>query len=186
MLMVIGGIVLLYKGTITLKDANPNEAIKVEFKRMINVTTRYPALAFFIIGFAFTASALWFGKREVTPRLTIQGKLISDDSDFDAGSATYDICIDKLVQGHSVGSNGRIYELLEPEVARLNLEIVVPNHEPGTIHQPLAKAEAKHGILDFGNVAVGKKVIDYKPNPDHNDIEKLTESVPPLKEGGKN
>lgn len=183
--MVIGGIVLLYKGTITLKDANPNEAIKVEFKRMINVTTRYPALAFFIIGFAFTAAALWFGKREVTPRLTIQGKLISQDADFDAGSATYDISLDKLVQGHSVGSNGRIYESIEPDVEKLNVDIVVPNHDPGTIHEPLAKHEAKHGTLDIGEVPVGKKIIDYKPNPAHNDIENVTNALPPLKDGGK-
>jgi len=28
LLMVVGGMVLLYKGTITLKDSNPDEAIR--------------------------------------------------------------------------------------------------------------------------------------------------------------
>ena len=44
LLMVIGSLVLLYRGTITLKEANPDEAIKVQFKELIDVQTRYPAL----------------------------------------------------------------------------------------------------------------------------------------------
>src|SRR5438128_11847637 len=75
LLMVVGGMVLLYKGTITLKDSNPDEAIKIEFKRMINVTTRYPALALFIIGLAFTVVALYFVQHEAIPAFTIDGIL---------------------------------------------------------------------------------------------------------------
>jgi hypothetical protein len=67
LLMVVGGMVLLYKGTITLKDSNPDEAIQVEFKHMINVTTRYPALALFVIGLVFTVVALYFAQSEGLP-----------------------------------------------------------------------------------------------------------------------
>src|SRR5438067_13722224 len=64
LLMVVGGMVLLYKGTITLQDSNPDEAIRVGFKHMINVTTRYPALGLFVISLVFTVVALYFAQSE--------------------------------------------------------------------------------------------------------------------------
>src|SRR5205809_6057410 len=67
LLMVVGGMVLLYKGTITLKDSNPDEAIRIEFKHMINVTTRYPALALFVIGLVFTVVAYILPNPRVSP-----------------------------------------------------------------------------------------------------------------------
>ena len=43
--MVVGGLILLYKGIITLSHASPEEALKIEYRKMVRITTHYPALA---------------------------------------------------------------------------------------------------------------------------------------------
>ena len=55
--MVIGGLILLYKGAITLSQATPEEALSVEYKNMLKISTHYPALALFIIGLFFIIAA---------------------------------------------------------------------------------------------------------------------------------
>ena len=54
LLMVVGGLGLFYKGAITLQVASQNQAVKIEFFKQFKLTTQYPALAFFVIGLAFT------------------------------------------------------------------------------------------------------------------------------------
>ena len=49
-LMVLGGIILLYKGAISLNVASEEGAFTVEFKNELRITTQYPALGIFVIG----------------------------------------------------------------------------------------------------------------------------------------
>jgi hypothetical protein len=63
LLMVVGALVLLYKGAITLQQSSPDEAVKVEFKHLINIQTRYPAIGLFVIGICFLGASLFFGDK---------------------------------------------------------------------------------------------------------------------------
>jgi hypothetical protein len=80
--MVIFSFVLLYRGTITLQQASPQDAIKVEFQKVINVQTRYPALGLFVVGISFLIVSYWFEhiSRESTAKSAeIQIPVDSDD-----------------------------------------------------------------------------------------------------------
>ena len=53
LLMVGGALYLLNRGIVTLKEANPDEAIKVEFQKVLSIQSRYPAIALFVLGVVF-------------------------------------------------------------------------------------------------------------------------------------
>ena len=63
-IMVIGSMALLYSGAISLRGAAcDGEALSIELIKEIKLSTRYPALALFIIGFVFFISAAWFAQQ---------------------------------------------------------------------------------------------------------------------------
>jgi hypothetical protein len=80
LLMVVGGMVLLYRGNITLSQKSAKEAVSLEFKNMIKITTHYPALGLFIIGLAFIIVSAIFSKPTEVKPLEIVGRVNVDDT----------------------------------------------------------------------------------------------------------
>ncbi len=70
--MVFGGMLLLYKGAITLSNVSNETAFTIEFKKELRVSTQYPALAIFIIGLLFVWFSVWMGKPNLN-ELIIKG-----------------------------------------------------------------------------------------------------------------
>src|SRR5438552_10524559 len=122
LLMVVVGMVLLYKGAITLKDSSPDEAIKVEFKRMVNITTRYPALGLFIIGLVFTVVDLYFAQSQAIPPFTIDGKLQTEHP------ADATVLISYQVYKGNPDSDGTINQVVHPVLDNVLYQIVVPGN----------------------------------------------------------
>ena len=67
--MVVGGLFLLYRGTITLSETPVEDAVSVEFRKMFKLKTQYPALGIFVIGLAFVATAMILTRDDAPVRL---------------------------------------------------------------------------------------------------------------------
>lgn len=74
LLMVIGGMILLYTGAISLNKTSKEEAASVEFNRLFRLTTHYPALGLFVIGLAFIGTSV-FLSRPPDNRVVMNGAL---------------------------------------------------------------------------------------------------------------
>lgn len=106
LLMVIGGMILLYTGAVSLSKTSAEEAATLEFKRLFRLTTHYPALGLFIIGLAFITVSVILS-RPADNQVTMTGSLTS----------TPDTPVDKL----------------DPEFLTLSLESSLkPYFDPNT------------------------------------------------------
>jgi hypothetical protein len=68
-IMVMGGVVLLYRGTITLSETPARDAVSLEFQKMFRLKTQYPALGIFVIGLAFVATPLFLTRADAPVRI---------------------------------------------------------------------------------------------------------------------
>jgi hypothetical protein len=157
LLMVIGGMVLLYKGAVTLKDSNPDEAIKVEFKHMINVTTRYPALGLFVIGLAFTVVALYFVRPFVRPYppFKISGTLNTDDP----GNAT--VVISFPVHMFQPEPNGEFHGTVDSGLEDIAYEVNLPGENK--YKWTKGKTDIQRGTLALGSISLAGPKTQEKP-----------------------
>jgi hypothetical protein len=68
--MVVGGILLLYKGSIKLEVASKDPALSVEvFEKQFRLTTHAPALGLFAIGLLFVGLAIYFARETARRQL---------------------------------------------------------------------------------------------------------------------
>ncbi|MBI3014434.1 MAG: hypothetical protein HYY65_05100 [Candidatus Tectomicrobia bacterium] len=178
LLMVVGGMILLYKGTITLKESNPEEAIKVEFKKMINVTTRYPALGIFVIGLTFITIALYFSKPSAVQPLKVSGKLLTDDPT----AAT--ISVSNKLKDTTPSTGGVIEEVIYPNVDKIIFEIVMPGYNPPKIIKTILTQDVRKGVVLLGEIHGGTKVAE-KPNERAENIKSAPANLPGLDQSGK-
>ncbi|UCH63908.1 MAG: hypothetical protein JSU77_05570 [Fidelibacterota bacterium] len=74
LVMVVGGIALLWRGAISLDTVSNTEALSVEWKKQFRLTTHAPALALFIIGLGFIVVPLWMAKPKALPIVEITGE----------------------------------------------------------------------------------------------------------------
>jgi hypothetical protein len=68
-IMVAGGLVLLYRGVLTLSETPAENAVSIEFRRMFKLKTQYPALGIFVIGLAFVATPLFLTRPDAPIRI---------------------------------------------------------------------------------------------------------------------
>jgi len=146
--MLLGGFVLLYKGTITLKDSNPEEAVKVEFKHLINVTTRYPALGLFVIGLAFGCVAIYAALRDPYHEFRISGKVEADDPT----KAT--VVISFPVYTINPGDKSGTFHGTVPasRLDNISCRVILPGENSNTWNKE--KTEIRSGTLDLGSLSL--------------------------------
>jgi len=178
LLMVVGGMILLYKGAISLNKASKKDAVSLEFKKMIKVTTQYPALGLFIIGLAFIISAAMFSKPTGVSPLKIQGHVNVPDP------SSVTIFVSAGRWSLEPFTDGTIKGLIHPSLGLLKVEITAPGYIPPTITKSIGTEDIKFGVVSLGEIAFGNRIVE-KPliNPDN--IKTPTEHLPPLTEGGK-
>lgn len=178
LLMVVGSLYLLYKGTITLSEKNAEEAVQVEFKKLINITTRYPALGLFIIGWAFLGLVLYLSKTNSERPLEIQGKLMIDDTQSVTvvGSAT-------MLQTVPA-SDGGIDALIYPSrVDAIRIDIVTPGYAQGKISRVIIPQNIHDQVVNFGPLDPGKKITEMPVVKQENIVS--APKLPPLEQSGK-
>jgi len=160
LIMVTGGIFLLYKGAISLSKTSGQEAASLEFKKMFKLTTHYPALGLFIIGVAFMALALSFSKPKSDDELTIKGQV---KGEFDPGSLLVFVTVDKEAISR-VDTDGRVRVSITPSVDALYLRISCPGYKE-TIKKVEIK-DSRFGVISIGEIVLANKVVEKPPvNP---------------------
>ncbi len=176
--MVIGGMILLYKGNITLNKTSKDEAVTLEFRKMIKITTHYPALGLFVIGLAFIIVSAVFAKPKEVTSLAIKGHVNVDDP----SSVTFFV-----YTGHGGLprlTDREIDEIVYPHLKILKVDITAPGYSPPTITKTIGSSDIKKGIASLGEITfTNKKAEKPQTNPDN--IKPVKEELPPLSAGGK-
>lgn len=178
LIMVAGGILLLYKGAISLATRSGDEAVTLEFKKMLKVTTHYPALGLFVIGLSFILIGLVFARPPSIRPLVIQGSV----STTEPSAVTVRISTGRwMVQPSSEGS---ITQTIYPTMDTLLLEVNAPGFPARMILKPLDPGELKRGRVDLEPIVLGGTPVP-KPAVDPRNIAPVDAPLPPLGEAGR-
>ena len=169
LLMVIGSLLLLYRGTITLEQANPQDAIKLEFQKVLNLQTRYPALGLFIVGIAFLAVSYWYEQNNGVKDAELQGMLQTDNP----GDAIAEF-VSSLGEAH-VDSGNYFRKKVPSNLEEVEVTVRETGYEPySTAVHP---NQTKKGTVSF-KVNLTKKLD--KPQTDPSQVLALPAGLPPL------
>jgi hypothetical protein len=122
--MVVGGMLLLRSGVITLDRAGSEEAASLEFRKLLKLTTHYPALGLFVMGLAFIIIALY----NASPSYNISGKI----------KAAHPEAATISVSGGPWGGilptpTGEVKGTVTPSMGQLTVVVTVPGYKPRTI-----------------------------------------------------
>jgi len=172
MIMVIGSMVLLYKGVITLSGITPEEALSVQFTNMIKVTTHYPSLALFVIGLIFIIVAQMNAKPNQVA-LWIKGNVSGADAD------TVTMLVSVATVPTHVMPDGSVVGTLRLSQYPLKIEIDAPGHNPWTTW--VDPSENKSGAIRLGEVRFTDKLAQ-RPQFDRGKIESV--ALPPVSQAG--
>jgi hypothetical protein len=149
--MVIGSMILLHKGIITLSKASADEAISIEFKKIIKVNSHYPAIALFILGAVFVFTPMIIMSNNSRP-LAVDGQVYLIPK-----SEIHDVRIKVLGGPWDIepDSDGSINGEVTPSFKKLKVEIDAPGRP--TYKKTLT---VKDGSIILGEVDLGESVIN--------------------------
>ena len=147
-IMVLGGILLLYKGAISLNQVSGEEAFTLEFKRELRLSTRYPALGIFIIGLSFVVFSVLMGKPELH-KLTV--KATTEDL-----SEPVNITLKANSWKSSLRHTGEVLESFYPDVDTIQIVVSAPGYEPHI--KTVQISSLKEGTADLGKISLDQKI----------------------------
>jgi len=150
--MVVGGFWLFHKGVISLTQVSQKEAVSVEFRKVLKLSSQYPALGFFIIGLVFIVSAAVFGKPAIGSPFTINGRIVNV-ADPDLSSVT--IAFSDDFGTRSPSSDGSVNEELHPTPQKLVVQVAAPGYTPAPFKRTfdITNGKASLGEIKFSQVA---------------------------------
>jgi hypothetical protein len=183
-LMVIGGMVLLAIGAIKLEAAGSAagkrgkaqpDAMALEFKKTIKVTTAYPALALFLIGVLFIVTAAWFSKPDKVLPWSLEGKVDSPDP----SEVMVEVTVDTLGT-LKPNYDGTIEAVIYPHLDVFKAVITAPGYKPQNLS---LKKDAKKHVLQL----VAERLQKLVNKPDGTQIAQVPSDVQlaPVTESGK-
>jgi hypothetical protein len=132
-LMVLGSFYLLQTGRITLSAAAKENALDVELIKRIRISTTYPALGLFVIGWGFAALGVYFSQADiVSPKPDLPLAVVGDIKGVaDPSLATVTVVPDEFGWNHSIGVNSDgHYEKLLPTVKQYRIEVSANGYRP--------------------------------------------------------
>jgi len=147
-IMVLGGILLLYKGAITLNNSSEG-ALSVEFKKELRITTQYPALGIFVIGLLFIIVPAFLGKPSEAQRLTVKATPINV-------SEPVKIQLQAAGWSSNLHHSGQIIETHHPVVDIIQIVISAPGYEPLT--RTVQLSDLSGNTADLGEVELRQKL----------------------------
>jgi hypothetical protein len=173
-IMVLGGIVLLYKGAIRLEVAARDPALTVEmFQSEFKLTTRVPALGLFVIGLCFVVVSIYFGRDIAATPIEVVGVAEQVDEP-----------VTVLVKSEwgVPALEGQVHHVLRPQLDVLWVVVSAPGYRPYV--ESFSRDRIKQGV-DFGKVRL-QRVVERIPARSAN-IRALPPGVnaPPLTEAGR-
>jgi hypothetical protein len=157
-LMVAGGILLLYKGIIRLNDVSAEEAVAVEFQKMLKIQTRYPALGLFVIGLVFVCVAIIYANSEEIKPIKLKGTIDITGADLSGVTLRVKSADWKTFRPDSTG---RINEIIHPDLQRIVIEVQAAGCEPEAPSFNLGSEDINRGVLSLPKMVFKK--VSKKP-----------------------
>lgn len=127
-LMVLGGLLLFYKGIVTLQQVSDKpDAVTVEFKNVLKIQSRYPAYGFFGFGLAFIALAAFYGRPDELPPITITGEV---ENAVDPAATLITVALP--LSDSALNSDGKFKRVFHPDLKRVRIGIQSPGNDPSS------------------------------------------------------
>ena len=177
--MVVGSLLLLWKGAVNLQRASAEEAITVEFKNLIRVSSHYPALGLFIIGLTFIVVSMHFSQPDDVRSITLDGSLVTSDGSRPQGVTIYVTPSPWRLQAHS---DGKITGWIHLDTDLLFIKVVAPGYSDQDYNTYVNLKEIKGNTAFFGEIDLGKRTHDLD-SVGILKIEKANEELAPLLTG---
>jgi hypothetical protein len=159
-LMVIGGLVLFYKGIVTLQEVSDKpDAVTIEFKNVLKIQSRYPAYGFFIFGLAFIFLSIIYGTPERLPPISLSGVI---ENAVDPSATRIRVLLP--LWDTTVNVDGMFKRDLYPDLKQVRVEILAPGNDPSALNFEV-------DTTDNGRVRVAKfapvklKRVGGEPKP---------------------
>lgn len=170
LIMVIGGILLVYRGAIKLAATPKTTALSIEWRKQFRLNTQAPGIAFFLVGLAFLVVALFVSKPPPVRPLDILGEILVDD-------APVTVLVRSMPWTSITSSSGEISARFYPDVTLFIVEATAPGYRPLTRSLDVRQIRGGSSI-NLGKIQLVKQVnkIDAKQ-------EKITDipfKAPPL------
>jgi hypothetical protein len=157
-IMVLGGIVLLYKGAIKLEVASKDPSLTVEmFERKLKLTTHAPALGLFVIGLLFVFLAIYFAQTTTAKPIPVRGK---------AENIEEEISVIAKSEWHVAAHQGHVQDVIRPQLDVLWVVISAPGYNEHILCYN--KEDFIKGV-NLGKVQLVKAMEKLDPN--ENNIE---------------
>ncbi len=171
--MVIGGLYLLSKGIISINKANKEDAITLEFKNQLKVTSHYPAIALFIIGFGFSALALHTYNKAMEH---LEFKLVGHVNVPEPNKVRAKVVLPEISAGQA-DNFGRIIATITPRVDVLDIRLTYPGY---VLTQKVDTNEYISGEIDLQDISLESftKIQDFE-SLGHNTIVEAV-NIPPI------
>jgi hypothetical protein len=162
-LMVLGGLLLFYKGIVTLKEASAkSEAFTIELKNILKLQSRYPAYGFFAFGLAFIALAVVYARPDLK---SIQ---IIGTVENAVDPAATNVRVFLKLWSDNLSEDGKFKRSLYPDLTQVRVEIQAPGNEPETTGLDVEASEVgSQHVAKFGPVKLKKVGVE----PQKGDIE---------------
>lgn len=166
LVMVCGGIVLLYKGAISLTNRSA-DAMTVEFRKELKISTRYPALGLFVVGLLFFIFSLTIGKPNIT-KVTIKAdtQRINEKVTMRLSPTNADNWISNIEY------NGEVVETFYPNLDYFEIVITAPGYKPFCKVESISKLSNRIGDrpYDLGAIILERRVTKDQINRSIEDI----------------
>ena len=155
--LVIGSMLLLWKGAISLSEASQKEAFTAELGKQIKLTTRYPSIALFVIGLIFFVSSAQFAKEGTLKKYKLSGKVSSED---ELRGVRIEVLAGPWISNVDE-DDGQVRATLHPHLENMIIKIVAPGYDKPEI---IKTAAISNGKISIGDVNVGNlKIKDIQP-----------------------
>jgi hypothetical protein len=153
-LMVIGGMLLIWKGAIVLSSTDPSTALSIEWKQNFRLSTQAPGIAFFIVGLIFSSIAIYSSKPTSMDPIYIEGILngVTEQATITAVPSFWKV---------TSGTNGVVDGKFTPDIETLTLRITAPGYVEVLIPHNLSKT--KNRVIKLAQPIQLKKVISEIP-----------------------
>jgi len=157
-LLVAGSLGLLYKGVITLSQKSQEEAISIEYKKLLRVSSHYPALALFLIGWFFVGIPMVIPSAGGPTRVVVNGTIVIDPPD---AINSVSVRVVGGPWGIDPDSDGSLNKELYPSMDKLKVEITSPGRIP--FHKTVSVQ--KDGSMDVGEIQIPDPIINIRTVP---------------------
>jgi len=174
-IMVCGGIILLWVGAIKLSETADKGAFSVQIRKDIKITTSYPALGIFLIGLLFIGVPMFMSQPDKEIPVNIVGTLHVSDS----SGLRVQIEPDQIGVDGAPDSTGRFEKVMHPRVQRVRMTITASGYDPPTIDRLLDVTFSKLGREAVVNLPDNLNFRKIAANPGTGEI-KPAEKLPPL------